>query len=287
MDLSGDDVQHRAEADRREIDHRLRSRRPRSPKPAGWMKERQECWCRVRGADSVNGGSEMWIFLPPRKTDIVSVPTIRRCLGPRLKANSSVAQRDLKVIDRSGSGEGRSRPAGDRRSGWRHGATPAGGQKCQMRKASSGQDGRQDRERWNQLPPATPEADPAVRLGRVLPVGTHRGHGVGVEPPREVGHLPRLGHITDLAPFPTHLPGHDSLLPLATVDSSIPNRGATWITCGHQTQDMSGAVETDWPTGRLSDPLVEHFPPNRSSRTLTTSSWRGFRRAHHRSGRVF
>jgi hypothetical protein len=59
---------------------------------------------------------------------------IQRCLGPRLKANSSVAQRDLKVIDRSGSGEGRSGPAGDRWSGWRHGATPAGGQKCQMRR---------------------------------------------------------------------------------------------------------------------------------------------------------
>jgi hypothetical protein len=87
-------------------------------------------------------------------------------------------------------------------------------------KARSGQDGRQDRERWNQLPLATPGADPAVRLGRVLPVGTHRGHGVGVEPrPGRLVTCPWLSHITDLAPVPTHLPGHDSLLPLATVDS--------------------------------------------------------------------
>ena len=66
MDLSGADVERIPEVDRRAVDQ---------PEPvdvatwshAGqldwWVKERQEWWDRVRGADAVNGGSEQLIFV--------------------------------------------------------------------------------------------------------------------------------------------------------------------------------------------------------------------------------
>jgi hypothetical protein len=60
MDLSDDEVQRRAEADRREVDPPV-SVEMATWSPGGrldwWVKERQEWWGRVRGAN----GRQRWI----------------------------------------------------------------------------------------------------------------------------------------------------------------------------------------------------------------------------------
>jgi hypothetical protein len=60
MDLSDDDVQQRAEADRREVNPHIEVEWA-AWSPGGqldwWVKERQEWWGRVRGAD----GRQRWI----------------------------------------------------------------------------------------------------------------------------------------------------------------------------------------------------------------------------------
>jgi hypothetical protein len=60
MDLSDDDMQQRAEADRREVDPPIQVETA-TWSTAGqldwWVKERQEWWGRVRGAD----GHQRWI----------------------------------------------------------------------------------------------------------------------------------------------------------------------------------------------------------------------------------
>jgi hypothetical protein len=60
MELSGDDLQQRAEADRREVDPPIRVETTAWSKAGQldwWVKERQEWWGRVRGAD----GHKRWI----------------------------------------------------------------------------------------------------------------------------------------------------------------------------------------------------------------------------------
>ena len=67
MDLSDDDVQQRAEADRREVDPPIQVETATWSKAGQldwWVKERQEWFGRVRGATAVNGGSELLIFVP-------------------------------------------------------------------------------------------------------------------------------------------------------------------------------------------------------------------------------
>jgi hypothetical protein len=60
MDLSDDEVQQRAEADRREVDPPIQVETATSSKAGQldwWVKERQEWWGRVRGAD----GRQRWV----------------------------------------------------------------------------------------------------------------------------------------------------------------------------------------------------------------------------------
>jgi hypothetical protein len=60
MDLSDDQVQQRAEADRREVDAPIQVETATWPKASQldwWVKERQEWWGRVRGSD----GRQRWI----------------------------------------------------------------------------------------------------------------------------------------------------------------------------------------------------------------------------------
>ena len=60
MDLSDDEVQQRAEADRREVDPPIQVETAMWSKAGQldwWVKERQEWWCRIRGAD----GRQGWI----------------------------------------------------------------------------------------------------------------------------------------------------------------------------------------------------------------------------------
>jgi hypothetical protein len=60
MDLSGDDVQQRAEADRREVDPPIQVDMATWSKVGQldwWVRERREWWGRVRGAD----GRQRWI----------------------------------------------------------------------------------------------------------------------------------------------------------------------------------------------------------------------------------
>jgi hypothetical protein len=68
MDLSDNDVQQHAEADRREVDPPMQVETATWSKAGQldwWMKERQEWWGRVRGAD----GRQRWI----RAADLRSV----------------------------------------------------------------------------------------------------------------------------------------------------------------------------------------------------------------------
>ena len=60
MDLSADDVQQRAEGDRREVDPPIQVEAAvwsSAGQLDWWVKERQEWWGRVRGAD----GRQRWI----------------------------------------------------------------------------------------------------------------------------------------------------------------------------------------------------------------------------------
>jgi hypothetical protein len=60
MDLSNDDLEQRAEADRREVDPPIQVETATWAKAGqldSWVKERQEWWGRVRGAD----GRQRWI----------------------------------------------------------------------------------------------------------------------------------------------------------------------------------------------------------------------------------
>jgi hypothetical protein len=60
MDLSDADVQQRAEADRQEVDPLIQVETPTWSKAGQldwWVKERQQWWRRVRGAD----GRQRWI----------------------------------------------------------------------------------------------------------------------------------------------------------------------------------------------------------------------------------
>jgi hypothetical protein len=60
MDLSDDEVQQRAEADRREADppiHVVTATWSQAGQLDWWVKERQEWWGQVRGAD----GRQRWI----------------------------------------------------------------------------------------------------------------------------------------------------------------------------------------------------------------------------------
>ena len=60
MDLSDDEVRQRAEADRREVDPPIQVETATWSKAGQldwWVKERQEWWGRVRGAD----GRQRWI----------------------------------------------------------------------------------------------------------------------------------------------------------------------------------------------------------------------------------
>jgi hypothetical protein len=60
MDLSDDDVHQHAEADRREVDPPIQVERATWSKAGQldwWVKERQEWWSRVRGAN----GRQQWI----------------------------------------------------------------------------------------------------------------------------------------------------------------------------------------------------------------------------------
>ena len=59
MDLSADDVQQRAEGDRREVDQPIQVEAAMWSSAGQldwWVKERQEWWGRVRGAD----GRQRW-----------------------------------------------------------------------------------------------------------------------------------------------------------------------------------------------------------------------------------
>ena len=80
MDLSDEDVQQFAEADR---------------SPGGqldwWVKERQEWLGRVRGADAVSRGSELLIFGQPKRADDQAIspgPPISASPGPNRLAAS-------------------------------------------------------------------------------------------------------------------------------------------------------------------------------------------------------
>jgi hypothetical protein len=60
MDLSNDELQQRAEADRREVDPPIQVETvmwPSAGQLDWWVKDRQEWWGRVRGAD----GRQRWI----------------------------------------------------------------------------------------------------------------------------------------------------------------------------------------------------------------------------------
>ena len=60
MDLSGDELQQHAEADRREVDPPIQVEMATWSKAGQldwWVKERQEWWGRVRGAN----GRQRWI----------------------------------------------------------------------------------------------------------------------------------------------------------------------------------------------------------------------------------
>jgi hypothetical protein len=60
MDLSDDQVQHHPEADRREVDRPIQVETAMWSKAGQldwWVKERQEWWGRVRGAD----GRQRWV----------------------------------------------------------------------------------------------------------------------------------------------------------------------------------------------------------------------------------
>jgi hypothetical protein len=60
MNLSDDEVQHRAEADRREVDPPIEAETATWAKAGQldwWVKERQEWWGRIRGSD----GHQRWI----------------------------------------------------------------------------------------------------------------------------------------------------------------------------------------------------------------------------------
>jgi hypothetical protein len=67
MDLSGDEVQHRAAADRREVDPPIQVETAtwsRAGQLDWWVKERQEWWGRVRGADGRQRWIRLLIFVP-------------------------------------------------------------------------------------------------------------------------------------------------------------------------------------------------------------------------------
>jgi hypothetical protein len=66
MDLSDEDVQQFAEADRRELDPPIEVQAA-TWSPGGqldwWVKDRQEWWGRCGAKTAVNGGSELLIFV--------------------------------------------------------------------------------------------------------------------------------------------------------------------------------------------------------------------------------
>jgi hypothetical protein len=60
MDLTDEDLQHRAEADRRKVDPPIQVQTPTWSKAGQldwWVKDRQEWWGRVRGVN----GRQRWI----------------------------------------------------------------------------------------------------------------------------------------------------------------------------------------------------------------------------------
>jgi hypothetical protein len=67
MDLSADEVQQRAEANRREVDPPIQvdtATWSRAGQLDWWVKERQQWLGRVRGSDGRQRGSERLIFVP-------------------------------------------------------------------------------------------------------------------------------------------------------------------------------------------------------------------------------
>ena len=74
MDLSDDTVQQHAEADRRAVGPPIlveMATWSRAGRLDWWVKERRELCGRVRGAEVVNGGSELLIFVPRGANDRV------------------------------------------------------------------------------------------------------------------------------------------------------------------------------------------------------------------------
>ena len=73
MDLSNDDVQQRAEADRREVDPPIQVQTATWSKTGTldwWVKERQQWMGRVRGVQTVgSGGSKRLIYVRSRVSD--------------------------------------------------------------------------------------------------------------------------------------------------------------------------------------------------------------------------
>jgi hypothetical protein len=67
MDLTDHEVQQRADADRREVDPPIEVETATLSKAGQldwWVRERREWWGRVAVQTAVNGGSELWIFVP-------------------------------------------------------------------------------------------------------------------------------------------------------------------------------------------------------------------------------
>jgi hypothetical protein len=69
---SDDDVQQRAESDRREVDPPIQVETATWSKAGQldwWVKGRQEWWGGCAGKTVVNGGFQLLIFVPPRASD--------------------------------------------------------------------------------------------------------------------------------------------------------------------------------------------------------------------------
>jgi hypothetical protein len=72
MDLSGDEVQQRAETDRREVNPPTQVQRAIlsiAGELEWWVRERQEWWVGYAVATVVSGGSELLIFVRPKRAD--------------------------------------------------------------------------------------------------------------------------------------------------------------------------------------------------------------------------